>query len=88
MSRFVLVFDGKDIASARGSAWVGVNYQIDGPRKLPVVTHDCGGPEEFERAINDLKAELDDILRKGRAKFASNWKKKMADREAENAERT
>jgi hypothetical protein len=81
MSRFELVFDGEHIQSARGSAWVGVNYQIAGPRKLPVVTHDCGGPEELERAIRDLQAELDDILRQGRAKFASNWKAKMAKHE-------
>jgi hypothetical protein len=76
MSTFVLVFDGEHVASAQGSAWVGVNYQIDGPRKLPVVTHDCGSPIEFERAIQDLQAELDDILRQGRKKFASRRDKR------------
>jgi len=81
MSRFELVFQPDDVHSNMGSAWVGVNYQVDGPKKLPVVTHDCGSPQEFERAIRDLKAELDDILQRGKAKFATNWKAKMARRE-------
>jgi hypothetical protein len=87
MSRFVLVFDGEGVASAMGSAWVGVDYQLSGPRNLPVITHDCGSPREFERAIRDLQSELDDILRKGQAKFASFWKDKMAKRESDDAQR-
>ena len=78
MSRFVLVFDGDDVSSAMGSAWIGVNPQEHNGK--PVVTHDCGSPAEFERAVRDLQTELDDILRKGRAKFAAHWKDKMAKR--------
>jgi len=81
MSTFVLIFDGDDVASLKVSAWVGVNPQEHNGK--PVVTHDCGSPEEFERAIRDLQAELDDVSWKGRAKFASHWKEKMAKREVD-----
>jgi len=78
MSRFVLVFDRQDIHSRMGSAWVGVNPQEHDGK--PVVTHDGGTPQEFERAISDLKAELDNVLRLGKAKFAKHWNDKMKSR--------
>jgi hypothetical protein len=78
MCRFEMVFQSDDVASNMGSAWVGVNYQLGGPQKSPVVTQDCGTPQEFERAIRVLQAELDDVLRRGKARFASNWQAKMA----------
>lgn len=81
MNRFVLVFDPDDVASNKGSAWVGVEAQIGGPKKLPVVTHDCGSPKEFEIAIRQLQAELDHILQSGQKKFAEHWKAKMSARD-------
>jgi hypothetical protein len=74
--RFALVFEGDHVGSSMGSAWVGVNPQEH--RGKPVITHDCGSPAELERAIGDLKAELDDILRKARSKFAANMQNKAA----------
>ena len=78
MSRFVLVFKEDDVASAMGSAWVGVDYQVGGPENKPVVTHDCGTPGELEATIEGLKRELDHILAKAKVKFAANMKRKTA----------
>jgi hypothetical protein len=75
MCRFKLVFQPDDIASAMGSAWVGVN-PLGGPDNLPVLTQDCGSPQELERAIRDLHRELDDVLKVAKVKFASNLKRK------------
>ncbi len=76
MSRFALIFEGDDIASAMGSAWIGVNPQEHNGK--PVITHDCGSVAELERAVRDLKTELDELVRSARAKFEKNIRRKAA----------
>jgi hypothetical protein len=76
MSRFALVFDGEHIASAMGSAWVGVNPQEHNGR--PVITHDCGSILELERAVEDLKVELDKLVREAKTQFEANISRKAA----------
>jgi len=78
MSRFVLVFDGDHVQSAMGSAWIGVNPQEH--NGLPVITHDCGSLSELNRAVEDLKAELDKLVREAKIKFEKNISRKATDR--------
>lgn len=76
MGRFELIFDGDDIASSRGSAWVGVRAQTYAGRL--VITHDCGSPAELKSAVRDLKAELDDIVERSRTRFERNLREKIS----------
>jgi len=36
---------------------------------LVYISHDCVGPTELEGEVNRLKAELDELLRRGRKRF-------------------
>ncbi|MDI4656576.1 hypothetical protein [Xanthobacter autotrophicus] len=76
VGRFELIFDGDDIASSRGSAWIGVRAQTHAGRL--VITHDCGSPAELESAVRDLKAELDNLVERSRAKFERNLREKIS----------
>lgn len=45
---------------------------------LVYISHDCVGPIELEGEVNRLKAELDELLRRGRKRF-KEYKAKTID---------
>lgn len=68
MPKLELLFDEAD----RAKAYVCIRHGAHG--KKIILTRACGGPSEFDTAVNELKSDLESVVKAARAEFRRFWR--------------